>query len=955
MGEMIKGRTVKGIIFSLLIVVTALFTSCPGVFDLDNQQFNDKTENLPPGMGSFSLSLSSARTIQPAAPALGDFAVYELVFTATSGGVNSTVDRTNATLSTEQIILAQGTYSLTVSAYKDTSKTQLAARGTLSSIVISSGQNTPGKVTLNALIGEPGAQGTFSWRITFNTAPVNLTSAEMTIKNSIGVTQGSSVTLAAGLNEGSRENLPSGVYTVIFNVTGDGDRSFVWSELLHIYSTLESECVITFNSSYFNNTHHNVTLAYNNGQGNGTQSVMHGDTLAAPSPPLQAKTSDAYLYAGATASPGWVFDKWYSDQQCTIEWDFTNTRIHGNTTIYAGWTGPVNVSAMAGNNDFEKAVAYVNANPATGYALYAAADLTVAPQTLNAWSGLTLTGTGGARTITISSGSPVFAVADSATLRLGENIVLNGNVSVSSTSGFYMQDNSTIAGTLSLASDGSSNSSVNLSSWTGGVGSFNLTAPSSTIAGVVEAWIGRPVVLNDLTRLGYLNDKLSNLVGTGVNQPVNKEDLYKINSGGVFDYIYNGTPDIAFEPINASGNVVAETAAVAYRVIRNDLASFTGELTIPPYYKAKPVTEIGDFAFYTKGITSVNIPASVKVVGEFAFSDCANLTAVNFAAGSQLETIGFSAFRSCPFASITIPSSVTTIGESAFAGSSLINVSIPASVTSIGAQAFVQINTLESITVASNNPNYASEDGVLYNKSKKEILAYPLGTLTSGTLTIPSGVEKIGEGVFSGALLSDVIMPSVTTIGSGAFVSSGIITLYMPGVTGIEGSAFFNSESMTSITIAANCNIVTLNQGTRFSAFRSYYLAPDGGNSHAGTYLWNGTEWTGPEISYPTDGINITLQDIIDHAPSLTQGLVLNLLEGVGKKNSQTFNIDDATEFNSIEWIVNGVTKTGTGTYNENFTLTAWDYGISTGHTLMIRVVKDGVTYSTTIMFGVEL
>ena len=104
-------------------------------------------------------------------PDLDLFAVYELIFTPipTFGGEDRTVDRTNATLATEPIILVTGTYTLEVDAYFDAAKTMLGASGTLDSIEIKDGENTPGKVELVIIPYTDGTgTGKFSWEITLD-------------------------------------------------------------------------------------------------------------------------------------------------------------------------------------------------------------------------------------------------------------------------------------------------------------------------------------------------------------------------------------------------------------------------------------------------------------------------------------------------------------------------------------------------------------------------------------------------------------------------------------------------------------------------------------------------------------------------------------------------------------------------------------------------------------------
>ena len=230
------------------------------------------------------------------------------------------------------------------------------------------------------------------------------------------------------------------------------------------------------------------------------------------------------------------------------------------------------------------------------------------------------------------------------------------------------------------------------------------------------------------------------------------------------------------------------------------------------------VTSIGNYAFSScSGLTSITIPNSVTSIGDDAFEYCSGLTSVTIP--NSVTSIGYGAFDDCTgLTSVTIPNSVTSIGESAFFKcSGLTSVTIPNSVTSIGYGAFYECSSLTSINVASDNSNYCSLDGVLFNKDKTTLIQYPGGK--QGAYTIPNSVTNIGDLAFSGCsgLASVTIGNSVTSIGSVAFSGcSGLTSVTIPNsVTSIGKQAFYECSSLTSVTIP--------NSVTRigYDAFRS--------------------------------------------------------------------------------------------------------------------------------------
>ena len=193
------------------------------------------------------------------------------------------------------------------------------------------------------------------------------------------------------------------------------------------------------------------------------------------------------------------------------------------------------------------------------------------------------------------------------------------------------------------------------------------------------------------------------------------------------------------------------------------------------------VTSIGAGTFYgCRSLTRIEIPSSVTSIECLAFYGCTSLTSIEIP--SSVTRIAAQVFYGCTsLTSIEIPSSVTSIGMWAFYNcTSLTSIEIPSSVASIGIYAFSRCVSLNSINVDKSNQEYSSEDGILFDKDKKELICYP-AEKKEKEYNIPSSVTSIGREAFEKCerLTSIEIPSSVTSIGWNAFA-------YCTSLTDIE-------------------------------------------------------------------------------------------------------------------------------------------------------------------------
>ncbi len=173
------------------------------------------------------------------------------------------------------------------------------------------------------------------------------------------------------------------------------------------------------------------------------------------------------------------------------------------------------------------------------------------------------------------------------------------------------------------------------------------------------------------------------------------------------------------------------------------------ELRIPSHIDGEPVVEIGEGAFTDEGLLlqTVEVPSTVKRIGEGAFRMCMNLTSLILHEG--LEMIGESALLLTPLSEMKLPDSVSRI------------------------EAPWELGSIHFI-ISDQNPHYYFDGFCLYHigDGGRELLV-ALQSEKRESYDIPEGTTAIAENAFSGyADLRRVTIPgTVETIGEAAFES----------------------------------------------------------------------------------------------------------------------------------------------------------------------------------------
>lgn len=246
-------------------------------------------------------------------------------------------------------------------------------------------------------------------------------------------------------------------------------------------------------------------------------------------------------------------------------------------------------------------------------------------------------------------------------------------------------------------------------------------------------------------------------------------------------------------------------------------------------YKDNFFTEV-----YTEGLEYEDTDGRLTVTGAGDY-DGDEIVIPSRIDGTPVTAVGESAFENCEnITAITIPDTVTYIGSRAFAGTSIAYIAIPSSVSEIGGQIFSGCGNLTE--VAYNCDYGPSESGVFFKVPSLEKVSFG-GTRVPGYICLNSvnlcevvlgdSVTEIGYRAFSGCMnLKEISIPAkVSVIGAEAFSGSGLTSVSLPaamtviaertfinctylkevaipyGVSSIGYMAFYRCSSLVSVTI----------------------------------------------------------------------------------------------------------------------------------------------------------
>ena len=305
----------------------------------------------------------------------------------------------------------------------------------------------------------------------------------------------------------------------------------------------------------------------------------------------------------------------------------------------------------------------------------------------------------------------------------------------------------------------------------------------------------------------------------------NQLNEYKTYKIGVYakdrsgKYLESDTFEIEYE-VKSPFELEYKKNVTDCEIIKQKASATKGKIIIPERYDGNEVTRIANAAFENcTGITGVILPETIDYLGTSVFSNCQSLTRVTLP--STITTIPNATFKGCTsLIDFKVPEGVHQIYEHAFSNcTNLESIYLPSTfeLSKIGyLNAFQDCPSLKTIIVDEKNPEYYSDMNCLIKRGDNTVI------LGGNEVTIPDGIDTIGEYAFAGrniemlnltsikvigksafrgcSSLTDIQLEEVKSIGSGCFSAcSNLSTIQLKQVETIGEKAFSNCASLTDI------------------------------------------------------------------------------------------------------------------------------------------------------------
>ena len=463
----------------------------------------------------------------------------------------------------------------------------------------------------------------------------------------------------------------------------------------------------------------------------------------------------------------------------------------------------------------------------------------------------------------------------------------------------------------------------------------------------------------------YLTDEIDEteqvfISGNPLQNIPEPERLYSIFDGWYYDIECTEPLELYHDTFKSDLTLYAkwvnEDDGIPYTyVILDDgtveIRSYTGHrkyITVPEIIDNRIVSSIGDFAFKSQSkLREVQLPDTINHIGLSAFEGCSNLITVNIPDNvAEIENYAFKDDIRLSYVVIGESSKLKSIGDFAFqACFKLKTIDLPKTIVSVNGSAFLGAGSLRKINVDKENAMFSSTSGILFNKTKTELVAYP-ASLTEAC-SIPEITHTIGKYAFAYSAVSSIDLNNIRTVGDYAFICSGINELVIPNsVTNLGVYAFASCTNLSTVNIGTGLTDISCSTFILTTSLKYVEIPKNIMNIGASAFADSGLS----EIVFAEDGKLATIGEEAFSSTLVEKISIPKSVSQIGSRAfSQCYNLNQVTFANGIS-----LQSIGAQAFAETISLTEIVFPES------IRIIGDrafdgsGISGTVTIPASVE-
>ncbi len=348
-------------------------------------------------------------------------------------------------------------------------------------------------------------------------------------------------------------------------------------------------------------------------------------------------------------------------------------------------------------------------------------------------------------------------------------------------------------------------------------------------------------------------------------------------------------PDVTVQIYQPAGNIVAEGfcgfkgAPVAWKLSdqgtmviygsgATDNYNYNMGYNLPPWYDYRDsitrvviqdgVWELGSYTLaMLSNLRDVVLPFTLKKIGMDCFSGCTSLESVRLPQG--IRELGNRVFQGCTaLKNVNFPASLKSVGNNCFEKTALTRVELKEGLTYLGYNAFSDCDKLtEAVLPGSLGHNVQN-------------VFTSCGSLSS--LILAEGITELGRSFAERCdSLTQVLFPTTLThIWDNAFDSTGLVEVTLPsGLEKLGNWAFSGCDSLETVHI--NCNVAEFgaNVFTGCDVLKTLNIGPNVTNLGKSTFS------SCPSLEYVRIPGSVELVDVRLFADNYNSGPVVVVLE----------------------------------------------------------------------------